>query len=84
VLGYGEHVHVDWVTATRSKGALFVLCTDGVWQALDDSGVAKVMGDFVKSRPINVGLTDAANALVRAANATSYGDNATAVVIECT
>ncbi len=84
VLGYADHVEVDSVTVAVAKGDLFALCTDGVCEPLGAAGIAGVLAKFVKTRGLHVGLTDGAQALVTAANATDGGDNATAIVIERT
>lgn len=84
VLGAYEHVEVDSITVAVAKDDLLALCTDGVWQALDAAGIGAVLAGFVKTRGMHTGLTDGALALVRAANKTDTGDNATAVLIERT
>lgn len=66
------------VTALRAEpGDLVLLCSDGLWDMLDDARIAALLAACGPGRR---GLTDAADALIAAANAAGGHDNVSVVL----
>jgi serine/threonine protein phosphatase PrpC len=72
-VGYHGPVEPDTTTRWLEAGDVFVLCSDGVCDPLDDDAISRVLD----STPVD----GAADALVDAALAAGGEDNATAVVV---
>jgi serine/threonine protein phosphatase PrpC len=68
----GDDERPDVFTATLAVGDTLLLCSDGVWEPLTDTGIASVLGEHATQR-------DAAMALCRAAIEAGSRDNVTAV-----
>lgn len=73
-MGLDQHLTVDYTDDALCMGDVFLLVSDGVWEALGD----KAMLDLLLSHPEP---HDAANALVSQALASKGADNASAMVV---
>lgn len=72
-VGYHGPVEPDTTTRWLESGDIFLLCSDGVTDPLDDDAIARVM----ESKPLDM----LADALVEAALAAGGEDNVTAVIV---
>lgn len=74
-LGLDGHVVPDFGDGDLEEGDRFLLATDGVWAALDETRLKVLLSDFPSPEA-------AAEALTRAALAAGGQDNATAVIAD--
>jgi protein phosphatase len=68
----GEPVDADLFTAEVRGGDVVLLCSDGVWDAIDDTSLAAAMADAVP-------LVEAVDALCSLALSAGSTDNVTVV-----
>ena len=73
-LGESEDVAVDMFSVTLESHDRLVLCSDGLWEMVRDSGLAGVLG-------ANVAPQDACDRLVAAANQAGGEDNISVIVV---
>lgn len=73
-LGESEDVAVDMFSVTLEAHDRLVLCSDGLWEMVRDSGLAGVLG-------ANVAPQDACDRLVAAANQAGGEDNISVIVV---
>jgi len=76
-VGLDHHVMVDYGDGQLQAGDAFALVTDGVWSAVDDDLLARIVG--TEAEP-----DTAAAALTRAALERGASDNVTALVVRVT
>ncbi len=72
-LGAEPDVEVDATTSDLQSGDVLLLCSDGLYTEVDDTGIAEVL----RAVPV---LDDAAHALIDRANAAGGADNVTVVL----
>jgi serine/threonine protein phosphatase PrpC len=75
-LGLGEHVAVDVIVDEYQLGDIYLLCSDGLTDMIDDAAILEIV-ETKKQR-----LDGAAKALVEAANEAGGKDNITALLAE--
>ncbi|GAB3381458.1 protein kinase domain-containing protein [Azotobacter armeniacus] len=73
-LGLDQHLLVDYRDGDLQEGDAFLLVSDGVWAALGDPGIRRLLAD-------EHDLPAAARALVRAAHLAGSPDNASALLL---
>ncbi|HEV2237977.1 MAG TPA: PP2C family serine/threonine-protein phosphatase, partial [Ktedonobacterales bacterium] len=73
-LGQTDEVEFDVQPVSLAVGDRLLLCSDGLWDEVDDAHIASVLSDATQPRA-------AARALVRAADGAGGRDNSTALVI---
>lgn len=73
-LGLDEHLLVDYLEGELRPNDSFVLLSDGIWSALDERQIARVLRETPD-------LEDAAGTLVRMAHLAGSQDNASAVLV---
>ncbi len=73
-MGLDQHLIVDYSDNTLCADDVFLLASDGVWEALGDSTIADLLTSYRDPQ-------NAADALVRQAVSSKGGDNATAMVL---
>ncbi len=74
-MGLDQHLAVDYIDNVLHAGDVFLLASDGVWEALGDSVIADLLTSYQDPQ-------NAAEALVRQALTSKGGDNATAMVLK--
>jgi serine/threonine protein phosphatase PrpC len=73
-MGLDQHLVVDYTDGVLHSGDIFLLASDGVWEALGDKAVLDLMVSHHEPQ-------EAADALVRQASGRKGADNATAMVV---
>jgi serine/threonine protein phosphatase PrpC len=73
-LGQTDKVEFDAQEVTLAVGDRLLLCSDGLWDEVDDASIATILGGAAEPRA-------AARTLVSAADAAGGRDNSTAVVL---
>jgi protein phosphatase len=73
-LGQADEVEIDVSEVTLAAGDRLLLCSDGLWDEVDDARIAAILGGAAEPRA-------GARALVAAADAAGGKDNSTAVVL---
>ncbi|HEY1012589.1 MAG TPA: protein phosphatase 2C domain-containing protein [Herpetosiphonaceae bacterium] len=76
-LGDSGDLDIDTFEVRLQTGDALLLCSDGQWEMVRDPAMAKIIGDF--DAPAN-----AADALIKAANAAGGEDNVTSVLVRFT
>jgi protein phosphatase len=74
-IGQGERIDADTATRRLPPGSRLVLCSDGLWGVVGDSGIARILEQFADPQM-------ACDALIDAANAGGGHDNITVVIIQ--
>lgn len=75
-VGMEQDIYPDLRSERIRPGDRFLLCTDGIWNVLPDSKIARLLG--AGSEPASV-----CSSLVEAAKAAKSQDNITCVVVAC-
>jgi protein phosphatase len=73
-LGQSDEVEFDVRDVSLTAGDRLLLCSDGLWDDVDDARITAVLGGAAEPRA-------AARALVSAADAAGGRDNSTALVL---
>ena len=75
-VGLDEQLTVDYGDGDLAEGDIFLIASDGVWGALDEARLARLLGTALQ-----VSADDCASAIVDAALSAGSHDNATALVV---
>ncbi|MEQ8859372.1 MAG: protein phosphatase 2C domain-containing protein [Pseudomonadales bacterium] len=76
-VGLADAVEADGVAFDLAPGELVLLCSDGLWDMLDEPQIERLLGGCGPGR---AGLDDCADRLVAAANAAGGADNISVVL----
>ncbi len=74
-LGVKPDVEVDIFTETLQRGDQLILCSDGLWEMVDDAGIARTVA---RARTPQ----EACHALIQQANKAGGEDNVTVIVVK--